>query len=81
MNSTQKYGPISPPNAEPTTQSDASFAFCLGPFAEAVKDGLWLLLDEANLAQDAVLRVIEDVLARGYLRIGTGGVALPRRSI
>ena len=54
---------------------DDSFSFCLGPLAEAVKDGLWLLLDEANLAQDAVLRVIEDVLARGYLRLGSGGVA------
>ena len=51
------------------------FSFCLGPFAEAVKDGLWLLLDEANLAPDSVLRVIEDVLAHGCLRIGSGGVA------
>ena len=25
---------------------DDSFSFCLGPLAEAVKDGLWLLLDE-----------------------------------
>ena len=29
----------------------------------------------ANLASDAVLRVVEDVLARGYLRLGAGGVA------
>ena len=28
---------------------DDSFAYCLGPLSEAVKDGLWLLLDEANL--------------------------------
>ena len=55
--------------------SDDSFSFCLGPFAEAVKDGLWLLVDEANLAQDAVLRVMEGVLATGFVRLGTGGVA------
>ena len=54
---------------------DDAFTFCLGPLAEAVKDGLWLLLDEANLATDAVLRVVEDVLSRGYLRLGAGGVA------
>ena len=54
---------------------EETFSFCLGPLAEAVKDGLWLLLDEANLAQDAVLRVIEDVVSRGYLRLGSGGVA------
>ena len=29
----------------------SSFEFLLGPFAEAVKDGMWILLDEANLAQ------------------------------
>lgn len=52
-----------------------SFAFCLGPLAEAVKDGLWLLLEGANLASDAVLRVVEDVLTSGYLRLSSGGIS------
>ena len=55
--------------------SARSFGFVLGPLGEAVKDGLWLLVDEANLAPDTVLRVMEDVLSTGYLRLGSGGVA------
>ncbi|CAD8212832.1 unnamed protein product [Paramecium pentaurelia] len=45
------------------------FEFQLGPFAKAVQDGLWILLDEANLASDSILRVIEDVLEIGYITI------------
>ncbi|CAD8200809.1 unnamed protein product [Paramecium pentaurelia] len=40
-----------------------------GPFARAVQEGMWILLDEANLASDSILRVIEDVLELGYLTI------------
>ncbi|CAK70457.1 unnamed protein product, partial (macronuclear) [Paramecium tetraurelia] len=45
------------------------FEFQLGPFAQAVQEGLWILLDEANLASDSILRVIEDVLELGYITI------------
>ena len=51
------------------------FAYCLGPLAEAMRDGLWLLIDDANLAQDSVLRVIEDVACSRCLRLSAGGVA------
>ncbi len=34
----------------------------LGPFAKAFRDGCWLLLDELNLAPDAVLQCIENAL-------------------
>lgn len=40
-----------------------------GPFARAVQEGMWILLDEANLASDSILRVIEEVLELGYLTI------------
>ncbi|CAD8213707.1 unnamed protein product [Paramecium octaurelia] len=45
------------------------FEYQLGPFAKAVQEGLWILLDEANLASDSILRVIEDVLELGYITI------------
>ena len=37
---------------------DGKFVFCLGPFAEAVKDGLTLVLAEANLAPDGSRAVL-----------------------
>ncbi|CAD8210097.1 unnamed protein product [Paramecium pentaurelia] len=45
------------------------FEFQPGPFAQAVQEGLWILLDEANLASDSILRVIEDVLELGYITL------------
>uniref|UniRef100_A0A1I8I014 AAA_5 domain-containing protein n=2 Tax=Macrostomum lignano TaxID=282301 RepID=A0A1I8I014_9PLAT len=49
--------------------SGSQFRFEPGIFTRAVRDGYWLLLDEANLASDAVLRVLEDVLDTGMLQI------------
>lgn len=65
---------VSPPRFEPPPSTTALTHRPLRP-SQAVKDGLWLVLDEANLAQDAVLRVVEDVLSSGFLRLGAGGVA------
>lgn len=42
--------------------SDGSFTLLLQPFAKSFKDGNWLLLDEINLAQDAVLQCIEEAI-------------------
>lgn len=42
--------------------SDGNFAFVLQPFAKSFKDGNWLLLDEINLAEDAVLQCIEEAI-------------------
>lgn len=44
-------------------------SFEYGPFAKAFKDGLWLLLDELNLAQDVILRSIETALDSGVLTL------------
>jgi midasin len=51
------------------------FMYRLGPFSEAVRDGYWLLLDEANLASDGVLHVIEEVLESGFLRLSGSAIA------
>eukprot|EP00930_Biecheleria_cincta_P075558 TRINITY_DN62730_c0_g1_i1.p1 TRINITY_DN62730_c0_g1~~TRINITY_DN62730_c0_g1_i1.p1 ORF type:complete len:382 (+),score=73.94 TRINITY_DN62730_c0_g1_i1:2-1147(+) len=57
-----------------SSDGKVGFAFRLGPFARAVRDGCWLLFDEANLANDAVLQVIEDVLATGLLAVSGNGI-------
>ncbi|CAM9111349.1 unnamed protein product, partial [Ectocarpus sp. 13 AM-2016] len=44
------------------SMSDGKFSFVLQPFAKSFKDGNWLLLDEINLAQDAVLQCIEEAI-------------------
>jgi hypothetical protein len=51
------------------------FMYQLGPFSTAVRDGYWLLLDEANLASDGVLHVIEEVLESGFLRLSGSAIA------
>jgi midasin len=51
------------------------FMYRLGPFSEDVRDGYWLLLDEANLASDGVLHVIEEVLESGFLRLSGSAIA------
>uniref|UniRef100_A0A914X0R9 ATPase dynein-related AAA domain-containing protein n=1 Tax=Plectus sambesii TaxID=2011161 RepID=A0A914X0R9_9BILA len=58
-----------------TTMSEKiKLEFKPGPFTRAVKDGYWLLLDEANLASDEILRMIEDVLGTGILLIRNSNI-------
>ncbi|PNH00560.1 Midasin, partial [Tetrabaena socialis] len=45
------------------------FALELQPFAAALRDGHWLLLDELNLAPDNVLLAIEQALDLGFLQL------------
>ncbi|CAK84281.1 unnamed protein product (macronuclear) [Paramecium tetraurelia] len=55
------------------------FEFQPGPFAQAVQEGSWILLDEANLASDSILRVIEDVLELGYITLyGNGTLTIKK---
>ncbi|CAM9696438.1 unnamed protein product, partial [Ectocarpus fasciculatus] len=51
------------------SMSDGKFSFVLQPFAKSFKDGNWLLLDEINLAQDAVLQCIEEAIDTRCLTI------------
>eukprot|EP00808_Paulinella_micropora_P028603 g36971.t1 len=54
--------------------SDKSFVYRLGPLAEAVRDGCWLLIDESNLATDEVLSVFETMLSTKQLQIASTSV-------
>ncbi|CAH1795989.1 unnamed protein product [Owenia fusiformis] len=46
-----------------------------GMLSRAVKEGYWLLLDEANIAGDGILRVIEDLANSGVLQIRSNMLA------
>jgi len=61
-------------------QDLGGLVFQEGVLTTAMKEGYWLILDEANLAPDAVLRILEDVLNDGRLTIPASLVAAdPRR--
>eukprot|EP00397_Hematodinium_sp_SG-2012_P000003 GEMP01000003.1.p1 GENE.GEMP01000003.1~~GEMP01000003.1.p1 ORF type:complete len:4909 (+),score=981.62 GEMP01000003.1:163-14889(+) len=49
-----------------------------GPFTEAFSKGYWLLLDELNLAPDAVLQTIESALGTHVVHIPDHTRGLPR---
>lgn len=51
------------------TDRGEDFQFVRQPFTVAFQDGLWLLLDELNLAQDTVLQCIEAALDNNVLVI------------
>ena len=52
----------------PTSMKE-EFMFVKQPFAAAYENGVWLLLDELNLAPDNVLQCIEGALDSGVLRL------------
>eukprot|EP00808_Paulinella_micropora_P014537 g75808.t1 len=54
--------------------SKKMFSYKMGPLAEAVRDGFWLLIDEANLATDEVLTVFETMLSTKQLQIASTSV-------
>ena len=50
-------------------QTSSLLSYQKGPFTVAFENGLWLLLDELNLAADDILQVIESALDTGMLSI------------
>ena len=50
-----------------TMSGRATFTFVKGQFMNAYEQGQWLLMDEVNLASDAVLQVIESALDTGFM--------------
>jgi WD40 repeat protein len=51
------------------SDEDDGMVFQQGVLTQALENGCWLLLDEANLATDSVLSVLEDVLVDRRLEI------------
>lgn len=55
--------------------SSAGLQIELGVLSEAVKYGYWLMLEDTNLANESVLKVLEDVLNFGVLQVQDGMLA------